>query len=145
MNKKSKQNKKNMRRDVKQGVVEIMRQELKDIDCLLDDYFESQPNDMGQKWFSFNESRVMDDGEVLRISVWSLNNDVMVNNPLFDSHYVWVGDVIAILDEKGKLKFNKENTRKGKVADDIFEMFKGFCGGKVACSFPEVVEVKLKI
>ena len=134
-----------IKKSVQNGVVEIMRQELKDIDCLLDDYFESQPNDYGQKWFSFNEAEVMGDEEVLRISVWSLNNDIVADNEFFDTYYIWVGDIIASLDRKGKLKFKKENTRKGKVADDIFDIFKGFCGGKVACSFPEVVEVKLKI
>ncbi|MFA4930261.1 MAG: hypothetical protein WC570_00115 [Patescibacteria group bacterium] len=134
-----------MRKDVKESVVEIMRQELKDIDCLLDDYFEEQPNEMGQKWFSFNESRVMGADEVLRISVWGLNDDIVRHNDFFDSYYTWVGDMVAGLDKAGKLQFKRENTRKGEVADEIFELFKGFCGGKVACSFPEVIELKLII
>ena len=136
---------KNQDNSFRQSLQEILKEELKDVDCFLDDYYEKETDEGGMKWFSFNETNTMEGSEVMRVSVWGLKKGFLQIENDDSFYYEWLGDVVMNLAQNGGLKFKKMEKQKGLIADDIFEMFKGICSGIVAGSFPKVIEVKLKI
>ena len=122
-----------------------LQKDLSEVDCMMDDYFEAEANECGMKWFSFNEEKKKADDELVRVSVWSLDANCFDVEEMVNSKYVWLGDVVAKLDKTGKLIYNNNENAQGLIAGELFELFKGFCGGKVACVCPNVVEVKINL
>lgn len=126
-------------------VLMSLREDLSEIDCLMDDYFEAEANECGMKWFSFNEEKKRGEDELVRISVWSLDANCFDVEEMMNSKYIWLGDLTAKLDSKGKLIYEKGENAKGLIAEDLMELFRGFCGGKVACVMPNCVDVRVRI
>lgn len=123
----------------------MLRESLNEIDCLMDDYFEYEKNDCGMKWFSFNEEKRRANNELIRVSVWSLDGNCFDVEEMLASKYVWLGDLVLKIDNKGKLIFENQENRSGLIADDLMELFRGFCGGKIACVMPNNVDVRVRV
>lgn len=135
------------RKDFYNSIVTVLRDDLKEVDCMMDDYFEleANANECGQKWFSFNEEKLRGDDELTRVSVWTLDTRCANLEEMIDGKYVWLGDLVAKMNNGGKIIYENKENRKGLIAEELYDLFMGFCGGKVACAFPKVVEVKFKI
>ncbi len=131
--------------DNMQILVSQLREDLSEIDCMMDDYFEAEANECGMKWFSFNEEKNRGKDELVRISVWSLDANCYDVEEMLASKYVWLGDLVTRIDEKGNLRYVNCENAKGLIAEDLVELFRGFCGGKVACVMPNCVEVKINL
>lgn len=126
-------------------IINLIRAELAEVDVMMDDYFDGDLNECGMKWFGFNQEKVKNDSELLRVSVWSLDGNCLNVEDMLSGKYVWLGDMVAMIDRFGVLKYVADENAKGLIVDDLMELFKGFCGGKVACKLAEVVEVKVRM
>lgn len=127
------------------SIVGVLREDLREVDCLMDDYFDAEANECGMKWFSFNEEKLRRVDELVRISVWSLDANCFDVEEMMSSKYVWLGDLVARIDSRGNLVYVNDENSSGLIAEDLVELFKGFCAGKVVCGMPNQVEVRVRM
>jgi len=126
-------------------MIDLIRAELVEVDMLLDDYFEAELNECGMKWFSFNEEKTKNPSELVRVSVWSLDGNCLNVEEMLMGKYIWLGDLVASIDNNGILKYIAEENKPGIIADEIRQLFARFCGGLVAGKMAEVVEVRVNM